>query len=284
MKIAHLILAHKNPKQVERLLNALQHPNFDFYIHLDKKTDRSLFAHLYDCEKIYEIKKRASVYWAGWGTIQATLNGFDEIDLTRYDYINVISGQDFPLKSAETIYQYFLERAGKEFITCESIDKEWKEAASRVRNYHLINWRIPGKFKLEKLVNAVFPKRKFPLDIALVGRANWFTLTPAAIRYSLNFLQKHPELRRYFWYCWGADEFIFSTILFNSYFKTQIVPNVMYVDWTGQTKGHPRILDKSDLQALMNTDKLFARKFDIQVDSIIIDELERFITSKEPTS
>lgn len=280
MRIAHLILVHKNPEQLERLINAMSHPQFDLYIHLDKKTDRALFSHLYQQSGVYEIKNRASVYWAGWGTIQATLNGFREIDLERYDYVNVISGQDFPLKPAAAIHRYFSERRGQEFISCCSIDNEWKDAASRVRQYHFINLRIPGKHQLEKWFNAIFTKRKFPLDVPIVGRANWFTLSPDAIRYCLNFLQQRPDVRRYFWFCWGADEFIFSTILFSSPFRPKLVPNVVYVDWTGQTKGHPRILNQTDFPALMATDKLFARKFDLQEDSVIIDRLEDYIKEK----
>jgi len=284
MKIAHLILAHKNPQQLERLIRATDHPAFDFYIHLDKKTPIEPFAYLAQRPNVFFIKKRTPVYWAGYGTIQATINGFEEIlELpVQYEYINVISAQDFPIKKAEHIYQYLTERPGKEFITCESIDDEWKEAAVRVRKYHLINWRIPGKFQLEKIVNKLLPARRFPLDYKIVGRANWFTLTPAAIRYSLDFLNRHPEVVRYFKYCWGADEFIFSTLLYNSHFKPAITPHLVYVDWTGQTKGHPRILDVSDLEKLKASDKLFARKFDATVDSSILDRLEDWLEVSSP--
>lgn len=279
MRIAHLILTHKNPAQLERLLRALDHPDFDFYVHLDKKTDTRPFNYLAERKNVRFISNRTPVYWAGFGTIQATLNGFREIEIGNYDYINVISGQDFPLKSANDIYKYIADRQGKEFITCESIEGSWSIAAPRVRKYHLINWRIPGKFRLEKLVNWLLPPRKFPFDHAIVGRANWFTLTPAAIRYSLDFLAEHPELIRYYKYCWGADEFIFSTILYNSPFRDRIVDNLVYVDWTGQTQGHPRILRADDLPALTHTKKLFGRKFDMEVDARIFDLLEEWIAS-----
>src|SRR5687767_12881946 len=159
MKIAHLILTHKNPVQLERLISALKHPAFHFYNHIDKKADAGQFAHLVNDQDMFFIKNRTSIYWAGYGTIQATLNGFEEILPVGYDYINVISGQDFPLKPAGYIYNYINGRKGSEFITCESIDDEWSEAAPRVRKYHLINWRIPGKYRLERLVNAVLPAR-----------------------------------------------------------------------------------------------------------------------------
>jgi hypothetical protein len=293
MKVAHLILTHKNPLQVERLLDALSHPEFDFYIHIDKKTDLTPFLYLEERKNVFFIKERAAIYWAGYGTIQATLNGFRQILRDKTDpgkpdhdkpdpgksypgepyYINVISGQDFPLRAAADIYNYLLERKGKEFITCESIDNEWSEAAPRVRNYHLINWRIPGKHRLEKWITRLLPPRKFPLDYKIVGRANWFTLTTGAAHYILDFIKQHPAVDRYFYYCWGADEFFFSTILFNSPFGSSIEDNLVYVDWS-EKKAHPKILTAADFGAMRSSSKLFARKLDINTDPSIFDLLE----------
>lgn len=274
MKIAFLILAHKNPKQLGRLLHALQHDAFHFYIHIDAKSDAGQFNFLIDNKISFLIKKRAKVYWAGFGTIEATLNGFNEIPLENYDYVNVISAQDFPLKNADEIFQYLSEKNGTEFITCQNLH-EWP-VAPRVQKYHLINWNIPGKYRLEKLVNLVLPKRKFPLGYTIVGRANWFTLTVKAIKYILGFLKENPQFIRYFKYCWGADEFIFSTILYNSSFNNKIADNLIYVDWS-EGKPHPKILTVADYQAIKSSSKLFARKFDMETDSLILDMLEKSI-------
>ncbi len=279
MRIAHLILAHKNPIQLQRLLYALQHPSFFFYIHIDKKTNAAPFQYLANNKNVFFIKKRAKIYWAGFGTIQATVNGFKEIPFSEYDYINVISAQDFPLKSADYIYNYILERSGTEFITCQSIEDEWP-VAPRVRKYHLINWRIPGKYRLENLVNFILPKRKFPLDYKIVGRANWFTLTTNAVKYCLDFLDKNPAVIKYFKYCWGADEFIFSTILYNSSFRDKIENNLIYVDWS-LGKAHPKFLTVDDFDAMKDCLKLFARKFDAEKDAVILNMLEDYITQKK---
>jgi hypothetical protein len=279
MKIAFLILAHKNPKQLQMLLNALRHPGFDFYVHLDKKTNAKSFNYLSSYENVFFIKKRAKIYWAAFGTIQATLNGFKEIPLSNYDYVNVISAQDFPLKSANEIYEYILERKGTEFITCQSIEDEWP-VAPRVKKYHLINWRIPGKYRLGNFLTYILPERKFPFDYKIVGRANWFTLTTKAIQYSLDFLNKNPSVIRYFKYCWGADEFIFSTILYNSLFKKKIADNLIYVDWSSGL-AHPKILTIDDYEVLKASPKLFARKFDMETDSLILKKLEELIGVKD---
>jgi hypothetical protein len=274
MKIAHLILVHKSPEQLVRLVEALTHPAFIFFIHVDKKFDDAPFKTALQRPDVFFIEKRTKIYWGDWGTIQATINGFEIILPKGYDYINVISGQDFPIKPAEDIYRYIAERKGQEFITCDTLEGNWKDAASRITDYHLINWRVPGKHRLEKVITKVLPKRKFPLPYQLVGRANWFTLSADAAKYSLDFLLNHPKVVRYFKYCWGADEFIFSTILYNSPFREKILDNLVYVDWNGPHLGHPKVLATEDFDALKCSEKLFARKFDLDKSAEIFALLE----------
>ncbi len=277
MKIAHLILAHKNAAQLHRLVVALNHPESDFFIHIDKKINDAPFKLLLTQKNVFFIDKRTKIFWGDWGTIQATLNGFETIIPQGYDYINVLSAQDFPIKSPDYIYRYFSERKGTEFITCDFIEGEWSDAASRISEYHLINWRIPGKHRLEKIVTKLLPRRVFPLDYKIVGRANWFSLTNGAAKYAVNFLNEHPDIIRYFKYCWGADEFIFSTILYNAHFRERIQNNLMYVDWSGKDVGHPKLLKSADFDKLKASDKLFARKFDMDVDAPIFRMLEECI-------
>lgn len=276
MRIAHLILAHKNPSQLERLIIALQHPSFFFYIHVDKKASIQQFEYLNKYNNLFFIKNRTKIYWAGYGTIQATVNGIREILPAKYDYINVISAQDFPLKTAEEIYNFFLRNAGKQFITCESVKDSWHEAEVRITKYHLINWRIPGKYQLEKIINRILPKRKFPLNYTMVGRSNWFAVTSDAAKYIIDFLDQHPEVIKFFKLSWGADELIFSTILYNSAFKDKIADNFIYADWS-EKKAHPKILKTEDYNALINSDKLFGRKFDADADAVILGMLEEFL-------
>lgn len=283
MKIAHLILAHKSPTQLLRLIEALDHPAFDFFIHIDRKTAEAPFRSVIRQKNVFFIEKRVKIYWGDWGTIQATLNGFEVIIPRGYDYINVISGQDFPIKPADYIFRHFYTHRGTEFITCDFIEGAWSDVASRISDYHLINWRIPGKFRLEKILTKILPPRVFPLDYKIVGRANWFSLTREAAHYAVEFLRTHPEMVRYFKYCWGADEFIFSTILYNSPFRDRIKNNLLYVDWNsrGKIPGHPKLLGAADFDQLKASDKLFARKFDIEAGDEILNRLEQMIGIQE---
>lgn len=39
MKLAILLLCHKNAKQINLFLKALRHPDIEFFIHMDKKAN-----------------------------------------------------------------------------------------------------------------------------------------------------------------------------------------------------------------------------------------------------
>lgn len=284
MKIAHLILAHKDPAQLQRLLSALDHPQMDFFIHLDKKSDESSFRHLASQRGVHFISNRINVRWGCYSLVQAQLNGIKEILSTGgYDYINVLSAQDFPLRSAGNIFEFFATNKGTEFISSVAYDDDpawWDEAMHRVRRYNFQNWRIPGKYRLQFIFNRLMPARSFPLSYTLVGRSQWFSITTDCARYMLDFLDKHPEVVRYFKYVWGADEFIFSTIVYNSPFRSRSKDNLMYTDWS-EGKPNPKLLTVKDFDALIHSNKLFARKFDMAVDADIFTMLEEWVKGKK---
>jgi hypothetical protein len=283
MRIAHLILAHKNPGQLERLLIALDHPSMDFYIHVDQKVDIRPFQYLAARERVFFVKRRIKVFWGEYSLVQVTINGLREIlHQGEYGYVNVMSAQDFPLQPAAQIYKYLLNGDGLEFITCtkeEDKDEWWKVASLHVWHYNLHNWWLPGKYRLERLINrmvnwGLWPKRRFPIDnYVIAGRSQWFTVSGAAAAYALDFLDKNPKVVRFFKYVWGADEFVFSTILYNSPFGEHTRDNLQYIDWSAR-KASPKLLTIQDFHSIVASGKLFARKFDMTTDEEIITQLE----------
>lgn len=75
-------------------------------------------------------------------------------------------------------------------------------------------------------------------------------------------------------FTWGPDEFIVPTIIMNSRFKETVINNnFYYIDWS---KGgvNPKTLLTEDYPLLLSSDKLLARKFDMSVDTIILDMLD----------
>jgi len=55
--------------------------------------------------------------------------------------------------------------------------------------------------------------------------------------------------------------------------------DLRFMNWDGY---HPKTLRMDDLDSMRASGKLFARKFDIDVDAAVLDELDRGSTSSLP--
>jgi len=279
MKVAHLITAHAAPDQLSRLISRIQHPSADVFVYIDLKTDITPFLPLANRPNVTFINKRIKIYWGEYSQVQSTLIGFKEILASgkKYDFINFISGSDYPVQPIDQFHDFLTQNPDKAFMEFYDIESVWKEAKSRISTYHLGAYRIKGIFQFQKILNAVTPSRKVPLGMTAVGRSSWFTLPIASIRYILEFLEKNPKVDEYFKMVWGSDEIIFQTILYNSPFKDQLVnDNLRYIDWS---KGgvNPKTLTIEDKDNLLNTNKFFARKFNSAVNNDILDFIDKEI-------
>ena len=276
MKLAHLILAHNNPAQLERLAMRLIHNDADVYIHLDKKQDVAGYSSIQSIPNIFFIKKNVSVSWANYSMMTATLNSMEEILATgnNYSHINLLSGADYPLKSASEIQKFLFEHPGQTFMRYKDIYKDWQETASRFDMYSLGDYNIPMKFKLQGLLNRFLPKRKLPNGLVAYGFSQWFTITPVCAQYVIDYLKKNPSVKRFFRLTWGVDELVFQTILLNSHLKDTIVnDHLRYIKFKDRAS-NPEILTIADKDALMNSGKFYARKFNPEVDTGILDYLD----------
>jgi hypothetical protein len=276
MRVAHLILAHNNPQQLERLVNRLIYAGDAVFIHLDKKTDILPFMHLKIIPGVFFIQRRIKVYWGTYSIVEATINSFEEIvnSGTEYEYINLLSGADYPVKPIGQFRDYLKANPDKVFMSFANIKEVWTEAIPRVTQYHLNGFRFPGHNLLQRLINFTMPKRVIPRNLTLVGRSQWFTASGQSVKYILDYWHQNPKLRRFLQFTWGCDEFVFQTILYNSpYHQSMVNDNLRYIDWSAGLAS-PRVLTVADQDAVLSSDAFFARKFDLQQPEILdlIDE------------
>jgi len=287
MKIAHLIMAHKNPEQLGRLLTALQHEDFYFFIHLDSKCDLAAYAHLAERPRVQFTARRFAVHWASYRFTRSILECTRDILAggQAFDFINLLSGQDYPIKPAATIHDFFARHLGYSFLSFESEDSDWwQHAASRIEQYHTTYFQFRGQYALQRLLNRVLPRRRFPLPYALYGGADgsWWTLDVACAAYLVRFMDEHPRLRWFSLFTWGSDEFLIATVLMNSPFRSRIVnENYRYIDWSAGG-ANPRLLTTDDFPKLAHAHKLFARKFDADHDHGILNLLDTWLVRHYP--
>jgi Core-2/I-Branching enzyme len=285
VKIAVLILAHKNPEQVKRLVQRLEHPDVSVFIHADKKSsfERNSFP-----GNTTFITENVSVYWGDFSPVQATLTGMKEIkeSAIKFDYFLLLSGQDYPITSIKKLLDFFKENNGKEYINYTPVNKDgWKEAMNRYQYYHyrrnknIFLWAIFAKLRL--LMKMTGLKRNPPLP--LWAGSQWFNISYAAFNYILDYNAGHPGYTRFMKRCNFTDEMFFQTILLNSPFKNDCInDNLRFIDWDENVVKKiksPKILTIKDKETIQHSKALFARKFDITIDKNILDVLDSLLIS-----
>lgn len=285
MTIAHLILAHKAPAQLERLVRKLAHPQARIFIHLDRKADYRLFAPLAALPRVHFIRHRLDVKWGGYSLTRAALEGMREIlqSSVHYDFINLLSGEDYPIKPVEAIHEFLAQHIGQSFLECQPDTSEWWQAnQSRFNQYHLTEFNFRGQYMVQRVLNRVLPRRKPPLFSTLYGgnMGGWYTISRECAAFVVEFVDAHPRLRRYARYTWGSDEFLVHSILFNSPLAATIVNNnLRYIDWSAGGS-NPKILTADDLPTLQDSSRLYARKFDASHSAQLLMQLDYLTQEK----
>jgi len=281
MRIAHLIITYTNPLQTERMIRRMEHPGFDFYIHVDKKMDITSHLFLAKIPNVYLIQDRVKVVWAGYNTVEATLRSVKEIFSTgrNYDYVHLMSGQDYPIKTAAHIFEFFVANRGKEFLQFEHFDDWASESYPRIREYHLTNYNFPGRYYFQWFLNKLLPVRKSPLAMEYYGSSMFWALSSPCLLYIIELMDKNARFRRFMQLTWGSDEFLFQTLVLNSSFKDHALNNNMLFLDRDKGAPHPNVLTSNHLNKLLASDKLFARKFDLAKDFIVMDNIDRHLNS-----
>lgn len=284
MRIAHIIMVHKNPDQVIRLIRRLQHTNADFYVHIDAKSNIEEFEAVADLPQVSLIKKRVNCNWGGNSLFIGILTAVREVlSLNKgYSFLNLLSAQDYPLRSAAEIHEYFENNIGYNFISYEPADSKWWQAAvSRYERYHFTDLTFMGKHLAEKMVNIFLPTRRFPLPVTLYGgcKSTWWTISEDCANYISSQLSNNKRLSAFLKYCWGTDEFVLPTLIMNSPYKAKVVDdNLRYIDWS-EGNARPKLLGIEDFSAMKESGMLIARKFEI--DTLILDKIDQELLGLE---
>jgi Core-2/I-Branching enzyme len=275
MKQAFIILSHKNPLQLRRLLDRLRHPEIDFYVHLDAKSDINEWQIAMNVPQVFFIEKRVDVTWAGYGTIQAALNGIAAIVASghQYGFIHLISGQDYPLVKASRLHDFFAANPGQQFIDILP-ENELKRVISKITSFHFEDLRLPGKYRIARLLNRILPARQHPLNLEVYGGSLWWSLTQECATWCLEYVNAHAELRRFYKRTWGGDEFIFQTIIMNGPFRSSVKNNYLrYIDWS-EGKAHPKTFVLNDFDKIIGSGQLLARKFDLEKTPELLNKID----------
>lgn len=271
MKHAYCILAHNNFKQVQILLNLLDDYRNDIFLHIDTKAQIEIRL-LTQKSNLY-IYQKYDVRWSDISQLDTEVFLFKEVLKTNiyYDRIHLISGSDLPVKSQDYIHKFF-ENKNEEFIDIQTntsfmIRMKYYHFFVRKRRINLF-YEYLRKILLIPQVPLINRMKYNPLPYAY--GANWCSLTQNAIE---EITKKISQYRKFFLFTTSPDEHYKQMILLNAkQFTFAKEKSLRYVDFS-QRKSSPKILSIEDYEKIRNSKCLFARKFDMKIDMLIIQEI-----------
>ena len=286
-KEAILIMCHNNLNILKKTISLLDSEFFDFFVHIDKKSNIEINDIKNICKKsqIY-VFKEIKIRWADYSQVECEIFLLNKAVKGKYSYYHLISGVDMPLKKPKEIYDFFENSKDKEFITYEDeiipkIKIDW------IKYYYFFG-RISKKSKIIKILefcNILVQKilginRIKDRNIIYKNGDNWFSITH---KLALYVLSQQQLLEKQYKYTKSPDEIFLQTIVYNSYFKNNLY-NKNYnnnhdacmrkIDWN---RGRPYIYRIEDFNELISSNCMFARKFDEKKDIRIVNKLYNYL-------
>lgn len=294
MRIAYIIHAYKLPKQLKRLIEKLNHPDAYFFIHIDRKSDIKVFRNeLFNVpqEKIEWVKRERS-HWGHISTVKGVLHGLKSAMLhpAKFDYFQLLSGQCYPIQSSDKIHEFFSQHCANSFIENFQIDSQVPEHwRARVGKYHF-------RFGDRILTYPLNRKPSSAIDYLLLlfgvtnlrvpreyknwihyGGSFYLSLSRASAQYVLDFVRNQTDYISFHQFTLIPEETFFQSILLNSGSSQYLInKSLTYVQWGDGP--NPLILKESDFDSIQQSGLLFARKFDQDIDSSILDKIDLLLT------
>jgi len=295
MSIGFVLLTHHQPQQIDRLLAQLNkmfnYPPIACHHDFDKcglSVD-----HL--SKNIEFVRPHLKTKWGDFSIVEATVQGIKllyESD-NAPDWFILLSGSDYPIKTAQEILDELNSNQYDAYINHEKIRYKvyqenpkisliWQKLAyERYCGLKLFSIPFLGKRPysrdLDIRIDAPFITQFFmPFDDnfhCFVGD-QWFYANRRSAEYIIQFHQQDNAITSHYRHRMFADESYFQTILANADHLHLKNDNYRYVDWSTNA-AHPKTILLEDLPRLLASPAHFARKFNLEVDRKIFDELDK---------
>jgi hypothetical protein len=286
VNLAYIVSAYKLPEQLSRLVERLATDASLLLIHVDWKTDeqtyRRMVTSLARFDNVYFLRRHRCDY-GGFGHVRATITGIDELVRRRvaFDYVTLLTGQDYPIKSNEQLAEFFRKHQGASFIDHFPLPTDGWEGGGldRIESWHV---RVRGRRLRIRARPRLRLTRRFPPGLRPFGGSSYWSLSRECIEWVHAFLRRRQSYIRFFKYVDVPDEIFFQTIVLNSPLRATLVnDDLRYLEWRNPAvAGGPAVLGKDDLGELARSGKLFARKFDVTQDEEILDLIDSRILER----
>ena len=265
MHHAWLIIAHNEFGILQRLVSALDAPECDFFLHVDRKV--SALPDLQVSQgRLHVLEDRVDVRWGSVSQIECELTLLEAARKEGpFDFYHIISGTTLPLMSREALDAFFAGNRGRCILTPVHKDQPYQETLKmHRRNFFLRNYTAKGLkgrisqyawragIALQRLLGMETNREK-----DFYKASNWLSLTQEAVEFLLS---RRTEILKTYRYSFCGDEYFVPTELMASPLRESILNCDHYLkcDIPRSTSG---VFSLDDLPELERSGFLFARKF-----------------------
>jgi hypothetical protein len=300
VSVAYVVTSHRNPEQVLRLARALRtgSPNAPLLIHHDDQRSQLDVAALARLGGVELIRPSITVAW-GWAShLDMLLRCFAwALEQVPFDWLTVLSGQDYPIRPLAEIerdlsgsqYDGYVE--GHE-VSAPRWTRDGQDEFSRRYFYNYRAIRDPGA-AARRAIAAMRPAlvmREMPWGLLLGRRcaapfspalpcrrgSDWLSLSRRSVEVVVSAAQRMPELVRHYRQTVLPTESFPHTVLHAEPALRLSGDTRRFTSWPSRS-AHPSVLRVADLESILSSGADFARKFDLTIDQVVMDELDRVL-------
>lgn len=158
-KIAILVLAHKNREQLTKLIREFDDLRFDVFVHIDAKSHMRMDVPIMKNSFCYILKRKECVptYLNDFSLVDASINLIKAAQKKdRYAYYVLLTGQDYPIKSNDIIYETLMNSYPTCWIDSYGLDDAYKHGMMWVENVGHKRFSQRARRLAQKIVGAKF--------------------------------------------------------------------------------------------------------------------------------
>ncbi|MGQ0611075.1 MAG: DUF5928 domain-containing protein [Paracoccaceae bacterium] len=269
-KIAYILLCHKDPEGIIAQARRLTAAGDFLAIHFDARSPRAQYdrivQELRDNPSVVFAKKRMKCGWGEWSLVGATLLALRAAvaAFPRATHFYMLSGDCMPTKTAEYAHD-FLDRSEVDYIESEDFFvSDWIKTGikdERLIYRHFFNersqkWLFYASMDLQRRLHLA---RKVPADLRIQIGSQWWCLRRHTVETLLQFIDRRPDVLRFFKTTWIPDETFFQTLVRHlvpaGQIRSRTLTFLMFTDY-----GMPVTFYNDHYDLLLSQDYLFARK------------------------
>ena len=289
MTVVYIVISHRNPEQVVRLVRVLREgPSSRVLVRHDPRGEK-LERERIEAAGGEPLEDRIKMRWGGWSQLKLILACLREAaERHDPDWTLILSGQDYPLRPLADIEAGLdASPADARLGSIRRVETRRPAAGDdefflRCRYRHYARPRVfpsrllPGSIRplayARDLPPLVGVRRTVPAPLTFFASADWLTLGRAGLRAVLA-ASRHRRLMRHFRRVAVPSESFFASVLLGDPSLIVEQDDRRFASFA-HGAAHPDTLTSKDYDRLLASGADFARKFDVTSDSRVLDMLD----------